>query len=251
MTLLRTSMIAVAALLLAAPASADTISLTATVRDFSASHPDMEGCIDGLVTGLVETTLGADGNPVKSAKTTCSISSAASFNQWYNDVAGVNTQVPIAPLVLDNTITADPNVYTYASNSFFPIDGLGFGNEGRSHNYHFTVEMHSAFTYQGGEFFTFTGDDDVWVFINGQLVVDLGGVHAARTGNVALDSLGLTVGETYSFDLFFAERHTTQSNFRIDTSIQLRSVSEPGTLALLGLGLLGLGLARRKPLASV
>jgi fibro-slime domain-containing protein len=34
-----------------------------------------------------------------------------------------------------------------------------------------------------------------------------------------LDSLGLTVGVTYPLDVFHAERHTTQSNFRIDTTI--------------------------------
>ena len=69
--------------------------------------------------------------------------------------------------------------------------------------------------------FSFDGDDDLWVFINDELVVDLGGVHPAVSGSVDLDTLGLTIGETYDFDLFFAERHTTQSNFRIDTSIDL------------------------------
>ncbi len=95
------------------------------------------------------------------------------------------------------------------------------GNEGRSHNYHFTFEIHSKFTYQQGQVFTFTGDDDLWVFINNHLEIDLGGIHGAMSKTVNLDDLGLTPGTTYNFDIFFAERHTTESNFMIETSIEL------------------------------
>ncbi len=35
-----------------------------------------------------------------------------------------------------------------------------------------------------------------------------------------MDSLGLTLGETYPMDIFHAERHTNESNFRIETTIQ-------------------------------
>jgi fibro-slime domain-containing protein len=208
----------------------------------------MESTIGGLDTGAVETTLGGDGNPVYNAVGAGSaFHGAANFNQWYNDVAGVNTATTYS-LMLDNTITADSDVYTFSDSSFFPIDGMLFGNEGNSHNYHFTLETHTMFTYQGGEFFNFTGDDDLWVFINDQLAVDLGGVHGAVSGGVDLDTLGLTAGQDYSFDLFFAERHTTQSNFRIDTSIALRpnDIPEPSTLAMLGLGMLGLSFRLRQ-----
>lgn len=235
-------------------ASAATTDLAGTIRDFRSSHPDMQATISGLRTGLVNTALDADKKPdyVGTGGGTAQaggIQSEASFDQWYTDVAGIN-QSESYTITLDNTITADPNVYSYSSTSFFPIDNQLFGNEGNGHNYHFTYELHSDFTYQGGETFAFTGDDDMWVFINDRLVVDLGGIHPAATGFVALNNLGLTTGQTYDFDLYFAERHTTESNFQIDTSINLnpQPIPEPASVALIGIGatLAGLVRSRRK-----
>jgi fibro-slime domain-containing protein len=233
--------------------NAATMSLSGTIRDFHDSHADFEAVIGGFDGGAVMPALGADGKPVFNALGAGSaFSSAANFDQWYNDVPGVNTSKSHS-ITLDNTITADPNVFTFADSSFFPIDGDLFGNEGNAHNYHFTYELHSSFTYSGGENFSFTGDDDLWVFIDDSLAVDLGGVHGAISGAVNLDTLGLSIGSTYDFDLFFAERHLTESNFRIDTSIALvdtpTSLPEPGTLALFGVGLAGLTFGRRKKTA--
>jgi len=230
-------------------AFAATIDLTGTIRDFNDSHPDFESTV-GTDRGIVETTLGIDKNPVyASATTTTTTTGAANFNQWYNDVPSVNMTDNLT-ITLDNGITSDPNIYTFTDSSFFPIDGELFGNQGRSHNYHFTFELHSDFTYQGGETFAFTGDDDLWVFINNQLAIDLGGVHGAQSASVNLDGLGLTTGNDYDFDLFFAERHTVASTFRIDTSIALTpnipTVPEPATFILLGSGLAGLAFYRRK-----
>ena len=75
--------------------------------------------------------------------------------------------------------------------------------------------------------FKFVGDDDVFVFIDGKKVIDLGGIHAAREQHVDLSRLGLTDGQTYKLDFFFAERNRVASNFRIVTNLQLQPTGLP------------------------
>ncbi len=227
-------------------AGADEILLTGVVRDFLVSHPDMQTDQKdfGVRTGLVEDTIGSDGKPVLVEGHDGfrgMITSQASFDQWYRDVPGVNISIPYS-ITLDNGQEAAGGLYTFAvekPNYFFPIDGMGWGDTatdkyGHSRNFYFTYEINTEFTYIPQDerdydmVFSFTGDDDVWVYINGQLVVDLGGVHGQTHGSVNLDdeaaALGLTEGENYTLDFFFAERHTTESNFRIETTLRLEEI---------------------------
>ena len=114
------------------------------------------------------------------------------------------------------------------------------------HNFSFTSEVRYWFQYDATKTYTldFTGDDDVWLFINKKLAVDLGGIHVPVQGSVTFGAgstanFGLTNGQVYEVAVFQAERQTNGSSYRLTLSGFTAAPSECSPIC--GDGILGIG----------
>lgn len=218
------------------------------IRDFAWTFPDVRPCADPTMPGktcasgvddfgaFVGDTLGTDGRPLylgepvwtNGTLTTFGASHPGCggepcFNHWFRSDPVWNIEIPFH---LEFTCPPTGGVCVFEHNEFFPIDDAGFGIDSTDpsfmdHNYGFTFEMQATFTYQPGLTFTFIGDDDVFVFINGHKVIDIGGIHPAATASVPFETLGLSAGQQCSLAFFFAERNPKDSHFRIEVSPEI------------------------------
>lgn len=213
----------------ATPGGACNPKLVGVLRDFGPEHPDFQNYNEGRARGLVGPEL-QNGVPVLVATSAPgkgqSVTDAQSFAKWYDltHPAEKTYSFDLDSGYLQKSLDGQGRT-VFESNEFFPLDGkpsmqAGYkDHDGKERNFHFTFELNTKFVYKGGEVFSFSGDDDLWVFINNKLAVDIGGVHGVESDSVDLDGLGLTKGQEYPLSVFHAERHTSASNFKVTTSI--------------------------------
>ena len=225
-----------------------TLDVPVTFYDFhsNGSNPEFEtpSYRSGATKGMVNRVLGPDRKPREGSV----IYYSKYLKYWYRAFAdsadddytrpqyNSSGQLVVDPpqtvgydtsfinIQIDTILTFDHiggGVYQFFDNTFFPLDGRGYREEGKSHNYSFSMELHWTFTKTAAaQTFRFTGDDDVWVFIDDTLRMDLGGVHGAVDSTFNLNDIpGLVNGQEYSLDFFYAERRTVASQIRITTNI--------------------------------
>lgn len=216
-------------------------------NDYKNNAKDSKGT--SYMAGMVSETLGANGVPTRSATFPEDCKLSDHLDYWFlpvvigQDAAG---KTYTNSTCRDLDLELDKEGYWFGQKNgsspeggFFFLDDFEYldsaktvkniffdqlnDKKNKKHNFGFTMKFQAKFEYIHGQKFEFKGDDDVWVFINNRLVVDLGGQHSEVVGSVDLDTLGLIEGKEYPFHIFYVERHTSSSNFMMRTSMDLHT----------------------------
>lgn len=127
-----------------------------------------------------------------------------------------------------------------AGSNFYPLDGerLYYEESETYHNYYFGMRYDVTFKigdYVGPLNYKFTGDDDLWVVLDGrEIVIDLGGIHQAATGNVDLwnyigEAANLSEAakqQNHTLTILYMERGAYESNCQMEFTLPSAKIQQ-------------------------
>lgn len=136
-----------------------------------------------------------------------------------------------------------------AGRDFYPLDSNRiYDNDGKDGSYYFGIRYDVKFQlgdYIGPLEYKFTGDDDLWVLLDGKVVIDVGGIHEACDGNTDLwEDLGYKNGArpdpndtdaknaTHRITVLYMERGAGNSNCQMEFTIPNATISQVTTDAI-------------------
>lgn len=168
----------------------------------------------GTLQGIVKNKLGTDGLPVPTYTNSADawnanrdvftmnvtghdpVQPGDNFYRWFHEVSGLSKHYSGEATFYKVESSSASNVYKFGRDGTFPLDDVDFSKDDEAteqgHNYHFTSHLNIPIKVaaDGQEKFEFSGDDDVWVFLNGQLALDLGGLHEKLNGSFVINTDG-------------------------------------------------------------
>jgi fibro-slime domain-containing protein len=226
-----------------APALAADPYLALKVRYYDHDYGDfggefasskVAGCANdpnNIVRGMVQDTLVFDAAKGKKYPRPGLVDNCSSqLEKWFDPSA--SRTAACGTLFFRNVGDTLRPVWKFDSKFFFPVDSISPQRSVTlpngsvvANDYAYCMEINAALDYAGGETLKIGGDDDTWVFLDGRLAVDQGGVHFAKEETIALDTLPFLkgkAGRSLDLDVYYCSRQPATATFAMEAAARLR-----------------------------